>query len=117
MRYADIVKLDRVDDLKNGSMIGLIVGAGLFVADAWYSHESGIELNAAGYAVFGALYCGLGAGAGAGIDALIGGNKNIYQRGGPTRVSLTPLVGTRSVWSWQSPGNDSSPELPERRED
>jgi hypothetical protein len=95
--YAHIVKIDRVDTLRNGALIGLGVGLGLFALDALVSSENGITLNAAGYAVFGALYGGLGAGAGAGVDALIGGNRNIYQRGRGTRISLAPSIGRDRV--------------------
>ena len=78
VKYSDIVVIEEVDDLKNSAVVGLIVGAALFVADVWASSHDGITLNTAGYSVFGALYAGLGAGAGAGIDALIGGNRPIY---------------------------------------
>lgn len=92
VRYSEVVKIDRVDGLRNGALIGAAIGAGLFIADAVYSHENGISLNAPGYVVFAALYSGLGAGAGAGIDALIGGNRNIYQRGRAARISVVPMV-------------------------
>ena len=91
--YAQIVTIDRVDDLKNGALIGLAVGLGLFALDAAFAAEDGVTLNAAGYVVIGALYGGLGAGAGTGIDALIGGNRNIYQRGRGTRISIAPSIG------------------------
>jgi hypothetical protein len=91
VEYHHIVKIDRVDDLRNGALIGLGVGLGLFALDAAVSSGDGITLMPAGYVVFGALYGGLGAGAGAGIDALIGGDRNVYQRG--TRVSLAPSCG------------------------
>jgi hypothetical protein len=91
--YAQIVKIDRVDDLRNGALVGLGVGLGLFALDAVVSSENGITLNPAGYLVIGALYGAAGAGAGVGIDALIGGNRNIYQRGGSTRISLVPSIG------------------------
>jgi hypothetical protein len=44
------------------------------------SRADGIELNGAGYAVFGTIYGGLGLGAGAGIDALIGGPPHLPSR-------------------------------------
>lgn len=86
--FSQVVAIDEIDHLRNGLMIGLIVGAGLFVADVLVSRDDGIELNGAGYAVVGAIYGGLGAAAGAGIDALIGGNRGIYQRGTTARVSV-----------------------------
>jgi hypothetical protein len=90
--FSQVVAIDEVDHLRNGLMIGLIVGAGLFVADVVASRDDGIELNGAGYAVVGAIYGGLGAAAGAGIDALIGGNRRIYQRGTTARVRVSPTL-------------------------
>jgi len=97
VQYDQIVKIDRVDDLRNGALIGLGVGLALFALDAVVSSENGITLNPAGYVVIGALYGGLGAGAGAGLDALIGGNRSIYQRGRSTRISLAPSIGRDRV--------------------
>jgi hypothetical protein len=97
VQYDQIVKIDRVDDLRNGALIGLGVGLGLFALEAVASSEAGLTLTPAGYLVVGALYGGLGAGAGAGIDALIGGTRNIYQRGRSTRISLAPSIGRDRV--------------------
>jgi len=97
IKYADIVVIEEVDDLKNGAVMGLIVGAALFVADVLASNQDGITLNTAGYAVFGALYGGLAAAAGAGIDALIGGNRPIYRRSGSARLSIAPMVGSHAT--------------------
>jgi hypothetical protein len=93
VRYAHIVTIDRVDDLKNGALIGLAVGVGLFALEAAVAAEDGLTLSATGYVAIGALYGGLGAGAGTGIDALIGGNRNIYRRGSGTRISIAPSIG------------------------
>lgn len=90
--FREIVAIDEIDGLKNGALIGLLVGAGLFAADVWVSRTDGVELTGAGYAVFGAIYGGLGAGAGAGIDALIGGDRRIYRRGSTARVSVLPTL-------------------------
>jgi hypothetical protein len=89
--FREVVAIDEIDHLGNGTLVGLIVGAGLFVADVWVSRADGIELNGAGYVVFGVIYGGLGAAAGAGIDALIGGNHRIYQRGSTARFSVSPV--------------------------
>lgn len=97
VRHADIIRIDRVDDLRNGALIGLGVGVALFVLEAQAARNDGLTFNTAGYIVFGALYGGLGAGAGAGIDALIGGTRTVYQRGGNTRISLAPSVGRDRV--------------------
>ena len=90
VRYQEVVKIDRVDDLKKGATIGALIGAGLFALDALVAREGGLTLNAAGYLVIGGMYCGLGSGIGAGVDALIGGNRTLYQRGATrVRVGLT----------------------------
>jgi hypothetical protein len=52
VKYSDIVVIEEVDDLKNSAVVGLIVGAALFVADVWASSHDGITLNTAGYSVF-----------------------------------------------------------------
>lgn len=89
--FREVVAIDEIDSVGNGALVGLIVGAALFVADVSASRAEGLELNGAGYVVFGVIYGGLGAAAGAGIDALIGGNRRIYQRGSTARVSLSPI--------------------------
>ena len=90
--FSEIVAIDEIDHLRNGALVGLIIGAGLFVADVLVSRGDGIELTGAGYAVFGTIYGGLGLGAGAGIDALIGGDRRIYRRGSTARISVSPTL-------------------------
>ena len=103
--FSEVVAIDEIDHLGNGALVGLIVGAGLFVADVWASSADGLELNGGGYALFGVIYGGLGAAAGAGIDAMIGGDRRIYQRGSTARVRVSPAFhsnrtgGTISI-SW-----------------
>ena len=62
-------------------------------------------MTAAGFAVFGGIYAGAGAALGAGIDALVGGNKTIYRRGGGAHMTVSPTVhphraGVRLAFSW-----------------
>ena len=90
--FTQIVAIDEIDHLRNGALIGLIIGAGLFVADVAVSRADGVELTGAGYAVFGTLYGGLGLAAGAGLDALIGGDRRIYLRGTTARISVSPTL-------------------------
>jgi len=90
--FSEIVAIDEIDRVRNGALVGLVVGAGLFVTDVVVSRADGIYLNGAGYAVFGAIYGGLGLAAGAGIDALIGGNRRIYRRGSTARVRVWPTL-------------------------
>jgi hypothetical protein len=91
--FSEIVAIDEIDHLRNGALVGLIIGAGLFVADVAVSRADGLELTGAGYdVVFGTIYGGLGLAAGAGIDALIGGNRRIYLRGTTARINVAPTV-------------------------
>jgi hypothetical protein len=90
--FSEIVAIDEIDRVRNGALVGLVVGAGLFVTDVVVSRADGIYLNGAGYAVFGTIYGGLGLAAGAGIDALIGGNRRIYLRGTTVRINVAPTV-------------------------
>ena len=92
LAFTEIVAIDEIDRVRNGALVGLVVGAGLFVTDVVVSRADGIYLNGAGYAVFGAIYGGLGLAAGAGIDALIGGNRRIYLRGTTARITVAPTV-------------------------
>ena len=78
--------------LRNGALVGLVVGSGLFVADVLVSRADGLYLTGAGYVVFGAIYGGLGLAAGAGLDALIGGDRRIYIRGTTARISVAPTL-------------------------
>jgi hypothetical protein len=105
VRLAQVLRIEEVDDLKNGMLIGLGIGAGLFIVEAIAAQSDGITLNAAGYALVGSIYAGLGAGIGAGIDALVGGNKTIYRRGSTPRVTVGPTLrprraGVDVVLSW-----------------
>ena len=90
--FRDIVAIDEIDRVGNGALVGLVVGSGLFVADVLVSRADGLELNGGGYVVFGAIYGGLGLAAGAGIDALIGGDRRIYMRGTTARISVSPTL-------------------------
>ena len=95
--HTSVLRVDLVDDLRKGVGIGALVGAGLFAIEAWAAHEDGLTLNAAGYGVVAALYCGLGAAVGAGIDALVGGDRTVYQRSRTSRFNLAPVLGPRRV--------------------
>ena len=90
--FSDVVAIDEIDSLKNGAAAGLLIGAGVFGADILAARASGFELTAAGYVAFGALYTGIGAALGAGVDALIGGDRRIYQRGSTARISVFPTL-------------------------
>jgi hypothetical protein len=53
--------------------------------------------DAGNYLAVSLIMGGLGAAIGTGIDALIGGDRTIYQRGGGTRISLAPAMGRQKV--------------------
>ena len=40
--FSEVVAIDEIDHLGNGALVGLIVGAGLFVADVWASSADGL---------------------------------------------------------------------------
>ena len=87
LRGADIVTIrqDRGDSLQNGAVIGLGVGAGLMFARLALGGVDGEIGWAAGQIAWSAA---LGAGLGAGQDALIPTRKVIYQRQG-VRASVS----------------------------
>ncbi len=71
------------DSLKNGALIGLAIGGGLF------GPALGVMTDEWAYVVTGALvYGGIGAGIGAGVDALIEGPRIIYAATRSKRVTF-----------------------------
>lgn len=71
----DTISKRAPDSLRNGALIGLSIGAGLF------GPAVGAATGDWGYgAVAALLYGGLGAGIGVGVDALIEGPRVIYAR-------------------------------------
>jgi hypothetical protein len=85
----------RDDSLKTGAIIGAVAGTAYFVTAAALLRDSDggnviIPTAIAG----GVLFAGLGAAAGAGIDALISRRQVIYQKpAGRTRISVSPVFG------------------------
>ena len=88
------IRQRRPDSLANGTKWGLAIGAGAGFAAA-IALASG-DGNAYAPLIIGAtlIYGGLGAGVGAGMDALVRGNQVIYFKPGSTsaRVTVSPLV-------------------------
>ena len=82
------------DSLKNGALIGLAIGGGIgaagMIALAATADDPGPFV-----AVGVLMYGGIGAGIGAGFDALIEGRRVIYARSGSARTTLTvaPMLG------------------------
>ena len=91
LRYAETVRIDRMDSLRNGALFGLMVGAGLGVALVGDSGCDPVAFgcadpSAGNYLATALVFGGVGAAVGTGIDALIGGTRTIYRRGGHVQV-------------------------------
>ena len=93
------ITVRRADSLRNGALIGLGIGSGLVLVGCLANAESGD----AGWCVLGAaIYGGIGAGIGVGIDALIPGKKLVAYRApgspgpAPARLSIAPVVTPRA---------------------
>ena len=88
----DAIEKRGADSLRNGALIGLAAGAGLF------GTVIGATTGDRGYAVGGAVvYGGIGAGIGVGIDALIEGRRVIYAASRSTTwnsTTIAPIVST-----------------------
>jgi hypothetical protein len=83
------------DSLRNGALIGAGVGAGLFLTAVAASGGCEGEPNCGGIAVVGTLiYLGVGAGIGAGIDALVPGRQAVIFRapGGRASIGISPRI-------------------------
>ena len=93
------IEVRRNDSLGNGALIGLGVGAGL----ALVACLAEVEGSDAGWcAAVAAVYGGIGAGIGVGIDALIPGKKIAAYRAPasvaapPARLSIAPVITPRA---------------------
>ncbi len=88
------VRQRKSDSLGNGALIGLAVGGGIGLAGGIAASQD--EPNESGWIVFGmALYGGIGAGIGVGIDAMIRDEYVIFQPASApprTEVRLVPLL-------------------------
>ena len=83
------------DSLQNGALTGMVIGGGL----AALAIGTAVPGSEAGWVAIGALlYGGIGAGLGAGIDALIEGRRVIYARSPSTRATLgvSPILRDRN---------------------
>ena len=93
------IQVRRGDSLRNGALIGLGIGSGLTLVACLANAESG---DAGWCALGAAIYGGIGAGIGVGIDALIPGKKILAYRapgsaGLPhARLSVAPVVTPRA---------------------
>lgn len=83
----------RGDSLQNGAFIGAAAGAAYFatLVVAFWDTDGG-EVFIPSLIAGGVMFAGIGAAAGAGIDAMIAGRQVIYQkRAGRSGVSVSPL--------------------------
>ena len=94
---ADVLTISqrRGDPVLNGAIIGAVAGAAYFATMlAIFAHDDGGGVIVPTVFIGGMTIAGMGAAAGAGIDALITRRQVIYQQsGGRTRVSLSPVFG------------------------
>jgi hypothetical protein len=88
------IRQRRGDSLTNGAIIGAVAGTAYFLTGVALLNDSdGGEVIVGTAVAAGVLFAGMGAAAGAGIDALITHRQLIYQKpGGGSRVSVSPLV-------------------------
>jgi hypothetical protein len=89
------IRQRRDDSLKNGAIIGAVAGAAYFMTMAAVLGDSdGGDVIVGAAVAGGVLFAGLGAAAGAGIDALITRDRVIYRTGSRgSRVGVSPLFG------------------------
>lgn len=92
---ADVAKIRqrRGDSLRNGAIIGAVAATAYFLtAAALLSDSDGGEVIVGTAVAGGVLFAGMGAAAGAGIDALIARRQVIYQKpAGRSRVGVLPM--------------------------
>jgi len=97
----DVVRLQKRDSLRNGTLIGLAVGAAMGLLAAGISDCPGEDpggscagVRATTVAVSMGVYTGLGAG----IDALIRGRTTIYERRGAASSLRAVVPLARVTW-------------------
>lgn len=85
----------RGDSLANGALIGLAIGAGgsAIAGAVWDANNVG-DTAAGEYALVIAIYAGLGAAVGTGLDALIRKRQVIFEKGSASGVTvqIAPLL-------------------------
>jgi hypothetical protein len=88
LRESDVttIRQRRGDSLQNGALAGLCVGAGL--PAALFALSGAHDVDGGMVAMAMLIYGGVGAGIGAGVDALIVTRPVIYQRGSSQGASL-----------------------------
>lgn len=94
---SDVLKIRqwRHDSLKNGALIGTGVGFGIGLASVLAFCDEWVDCGGEAVGAV-AIYTGIGAGVGLGIDALIPAKQTIYVGGAQasvSRIRVKPLVG------------------------
>ena len=93
LRESDVatIRQRRSDPLANGAIIGALVGTGIAVTAIAVFWEHGDSARDA--ALGTAVYAGLGAAVGTGVDALIIGRRVVYRKPGAARnIGVSPLL-------------------------
>lgn len=90
---ATLSEIRRTDSIRNGTLIGAVIGVGVGVAGMTAMCADGPDCGPALSVV--AMTAGIGAAIGAGIDAFVGkGGKVLYQAPqGTRRLRIAPLIG------------------------
>jgi len=95
-RSTDVTTIEKrgADSLKNGALIGLAIGGGIGGVGMIALAATAEDHVGAFMAVGVLMYGGIGAGIGAGFDALIEGDRVIYARSGSVgaRLTIAPIV-------------------------
>ena len=87
-----IVRIEKPDGLKNGTLVGLGVGLGFGVVGATLVHGEGAEAGQVAAAIVSnALACTL---LGTGIDAVFNNRRTLYERGRRLQTRVAPVVGS-----------------------
>ena len=92
------IPVDRIVSIqrkRNGVLLGTVIGAGVGFACGlpWASLAANEGDSGAGAVIF---LTAVGAGAGAGLDALMSVRRTVYQRG-DTRIRIHPVIGPERV--------------------
>jgi hypothetical protein len=94
---ADVAAISqrRGDSLRNGAIIGAVAGLAYYAAMvAIFWDTDGGDVFVPSLFAGGALFAGMGAAAGVGIDALISSRRVIYRKAvGQSGIQVAPIVG------------------------
>jgi len=80
----------KVQKRKNGVLLGALIGAGAMVPVSMVIGE--YMNNEGGSSAYAFVPIAAGLGIGAGIDAMIGSKKTLYQRSFTRRVTVSPMI-------------------------